>query len=106
MNANCRSGEGQAAHLRSQGHPRVWGVICCLAEKASQKPIILLVGKAKGLRTRGSQCPDDSFGGLTHHMERQGGAFKDDFCGAAGLTRPLWDMVKPLASVPPVRAAR
>jgi hypothetical protein len=34
------AGVGRTAGRRSQEHPRVGGVDCFLAEKASQKPII------------------------------------------------------------------
>jgi hypothetical protein len=47
---------------------RVFGASVLLAEGASQKP-------QNGIRTRGSQGPDDSLG-HTDHMEHPRGAFK------------------------------
>jgi hypothetical protein len=46
----------------------VFGASVLLAEGASQKP-------QNGIRTRGSQGPDDSLG-HGEHMEHPGGAFK------------------------------
>ena len=47
---------------------RVLGASVLLAEGASQKPL-------DGIRTRGSQGPDDSLGHVSH-MEHERGAFK------------------------------
>ena len=46
----------------------MFGASVLLAEGASQKPL-------NGIRTRGSQGPDDSLG-HKHHMEHLRGAFK------------------------------
>jgi hypothetical protein len=52
------------------GDTRVSGASIWLAEGASQRPPC-----GSGIRTRGSQRPDDSQG-RTRHMEQEGGSFK------------------------------
>ena len=52
------------------GDTRVSGASALLAEWASQKPFY-------GIRTRGSQRPDDSQG-RGGHMEQEHGAFKEN----------------------------
>jgi hypothetical protein len=70
----------------------VFGASVLLAEGASQKPL-------NGIRTRGSQGPDDSLGHVDH-MEHLCGAFK---VNSAHVVRAVKETVQPTGLVAPVR---
>jgi hypothetical protein len=69
----------------------VFGASVLLAEGASQKPL-------NGIRTRGSQGPDDSQGHVDH-MEHKRGAFK---VNSARVVRAVKETGQPDHAVAPV----
>jgi hypothetical protein len=70
----------------------VFGASVLLAEGASQKPL-------NGIRTRGSQGPDDSLGHVDH-MEHLGGAFK---VNSVHVVREVKETISQTTRAPPVR---
>jgi hypothetical protein len=70
----------------------VFGASVLLAEGASQKPL-------NGIRTRGSQGPDDSLGHVDH-MEHLRGAFKTN---SAPVVREVKETGRPGHVAAPVR---
>mgnify|MGYP000019305441 CR=1 FL=1 len=73
MSRNARPAKGRVR--AGVGDTRVSGASALLAEWASQKPPKKYL--EDGIRTRGSQRPDDSQG-RGGHMEQEHGAFKEN----------------------------